>query len=46
MSNNQRNFVPNSIQSRIMVTSVYDNSDHNLESIGGLTMHATNGIII
>lgn len=28
-----------------MVTFVYNNSDHNLESIRGVTMHATNGII-
>ena len=28
-----------------MVTFVYNNSDHNLESIRGVTMHATKGII-
>ena len=29
-----------------MVTFVYDNCDHNAESIHGFTMHATNGIVI
>ena len=29
-----------------MVTFVYDNCDHNVESLHGLTMHCTNGIVI
>ena len=46
VNNDQRNFVPNNIQPGIMVTFIYHNCDHNLESIRGLTMHATNGIIL
>ena len=46
VNNNQRNFVPNNIQPGLIITFVYDNVNHNLESIRGLTMHATNGIII
>ena len=41
-----RKYVPNNIQPSTMVTFVYDNCDHNAESIHGFTMHATNGIVI
>lgn len=46
VNNNQRNFVPNNIQPGLIITFVYDNVNHNLESIRGLTTYATNGIII
>ena len=41
-----RKYVPNNIQPGTMVTFVYDNCDHNVESLHGLTMHCTNGIVI
>ena len=41
-----RTYVPNNIQPDTMVTFIYDNCDHNTESIQGSTMHATNGIVI
>lgn len=41
-----RKYLPNNIQPSTMVTFVYDNCDHNAESIYGFTLHATNGIII
>jgi hypothetical protein len=39
-------YVPNNIQPGTIVTFVYDNCDHNIESIYNVTMHVTNGIII
>ena len=41
-----KRYVPNNIQPSTMVTFVYDNCDHNVESLHGLTMHCTNGIVI
>lgn len=41
-----RNYIPNNIQPSTFVTFVYDNCDHNAESIYNKTLHATNGIII
>ena len=41
-----RKFVPNNIQPSVFVTFVYDNFDHNIESICNLTLHGTNGIIV
>ena len=41
-----RKFVPNNIQPTVFVTFVYDNCDHNIESICNLTLHGTNGIIV
>ena len=41
-----RKFVPNNIQPSVFVTFVYDNCDHNLESLYNVTLHGTNGIII
>lgn len=43
---NIRKYVPNNIQPSTFVTFVYDNCDHNAESIYNVTMHATNGIVI
>ena len=39
-------YIPREIQPEKFVTYVYDNCDHNLESLNGLTMHCTNGIMI
>ena len=41
-----RIYVPNNIQPSVFVTFVYDNCDHNAESIYNVTLHATNGIVI
>ena len=43
---NIRKYVPNNIQPSTFVTFIYNNCDHNTESIYNVTMHATNGIII
>ena len=40
-----RRYVPNNIQPGLPVTFVYDNCDHNAESIY-VTVHGTNGIVI
>ena len=39
-------FVPTNLQPSTFVTFVYDNCDHNPETITGVSMHCTNGIII
>ena len=39
-------FVPNNIQPSAFVTFVFDNCDHNIESIYNVTLHGNNGIII
>ena len=41
-----REFIPTIIQNSSFVTFVFDNCDHNMESIYGATLHCTNGIII
>ena len=41
-----RTYVPNNIQPGTLVTFVYDNCDHNAESIYNVTLHGTNGIVI
>ena len=41
-----RKFVFNNIQPSVFVTFVYDNCDHNIESIYKVTLHGTKGIII
>ena len=41
-----RSFLPNNVQPSTFVTFVYDNCDHNPETLSGATMHFTNGIII
>lgn len=43
---NSRDFVPNNVQPSSFVTFVYDNCDHNPETLTGVSMHCTNGIII
>ena len=43
---NHRSFVPNNIQPSTFLTFVFDNCDHNPESLTGISMHCTNGIII
>ena len=43
---NTRSFVPNNVQPSTFLTFVYDNCDHNPETLSGATMHFTNGIII
>ena len=47
-ANNQshRSFVPNNIQPSTFITFVFDNCDHNPETLSGISMHCTNGIII
>ena len=39
-------YIPNNVQPSQFVTFVFDNCDHNPESLKGLSMHCTNGIII
>lgn len=41
-----RRYVPNNIQPGFPVTFVYDNCDHNAESIYNVTVHGTNSIVI
>ena len=41
-----RNYVPYNVQPSSFVTFVYDNCDHNSETINGEVKHCTNGIII
>ena len=41
-----RSFTPSSIQPSTFVTFVWDNNDINPESLKGITMHCTNGIVI
>lgn len=43
---NHRSFVPNNVQPSTFVTFVYDNCDHNPETLSGVSMHCTNGILI
>ena len=38
--------MPDSVQPSVFVTFVYDNCDHNPETLSGVTMHCTNGIFI
>ena len=42
----RRSFVPNNIQPSTFITFVYDNCDHNPETLSGTSLHCTNGIII
>ena len=42
----QRSFIPSLIQPHRFVTFVWDNNDINPESIKGISMHCTNGIVI
>ena len=39
-------YVPKNVQPSTFVTFVYDDCDHNPESLSGVTMHCTNGIVI
>lgn len=41
-----RSFTPSIIQPSTFVTFVWDNNDINPESLKGITMHCTNGIVI
>ena len=41
-----QSYVPPSVHPSMFVTFVYDNCDHNPESLSGVSMHVTNGIII
>ena len=41
-----KTFVPSNIQPSQFVTFVWDNNDINPESLSGVSMHCTNGIII
>ena len=41
-----QSFVPNKIQRSCFVTIVYDNCDHNPETLSGIALHCTSGIII
>ena len=45
-SKTARAYVPNNIRPGSLVTFVYDNCDHNAESIYNVTVHGTNGIVI
>ena len=39
-------YVPNGIQPSTYVTFIYDNCNHNPESLSGVSMHCTNGIMV
>ena len=41
-----KSFCPSSIQPSVFVTFVWDNNDINPESLSGISMHCTNGIVI
>ena len=41
-----RSYLPNLVQPSTFITFVYDNCDHNPETLSGTSMHFTNGIII
>ena len=41
-----QSYVPNNVQPSVFTTFVYDNCDHNPESLTGVSMHCMNGIII
>ena len=41
-----QNYVPKKVRPSSFVTFVYDNCDHNPETINGEVMHCTNGMII
>ena len=41
-----KTFVPSNIQPSQFVTFLWDNNDINPESLSGVSMHCTNGIII
>ena len=41
-----QSYVPNNVQPSVFTTFVCDNCDHNPESLTGVSMHCTNGIII
>ena len=41
-----QSFVPNKIQPSTFITFVFDNCDHNPETISGTSLHCTNGIIM
>ena len=43
---NIKSYVPNNVQPSIFVTFVYDNCDHNPETLTGVSMNFTNDIII
>ena len=43
---NARRYVPSNIQPGMFVTFVYDNCDHNADSIYNVTLNGTNGIVI
>ena len=43
---NFQSYVPNNVQPSTFITFVYDNCDHNAETLHGISMHCTNGIII
>ena len=40
-----RSFVPNNVEPSSFITFVYDNCDHNPETLSGASLHVTNGII-
>ena len=39
-------YIPSQIEKENFVTYVYDNCDHNPETLSGVSMHCTNGIMI
>jgi len=41
-----KSYVPSTVIPSTFVTFVYDNCDHNLETLSGASMHCTYGIII
>ena len=41
-----RAYIPTGVQPSTFVTFVFDNCDHNLETLSGISIHCTNGIII
>ena len=45
-STNSQDYIPKKIEKENFVTYVYDNCDHNPETLSGVSMHCTNGIMI
>ena len=45
-STNSQDYIPNKIEKENFVTYVYDNCDHNPETLSGISMHCTSGIMI
>ena len=45
-STNSQDYIPKKIEKENSITYIYDNCDHNPETLSGVRMHCTNGIMI